>query len=313
MRPIRFVSAAYRAEVFDRRLPPALEVEPGEVVTFETSDEAYVRLAAGERVEGIGLERFNAVTGPVSVREAEPGDALRVEVLEIAIERAWIAWVPGFGPFGARLRGVQTHEAKITGRRVYLSERLSVPLEPMIGCIGLAPAEGQSSTLGPAFPWGGNLDLRELSPGAAILLPVQVPGALLSLGDLHAAMGQGEPALVAIEAAGRATVRIDLEKGRWLRCPRLLLAGATACLGLGETHAAAQRSALEQAYACLVGEWGLDTAEAYAYICARVELRPGGPASPLVLAVVPDPSLSHGSRSPVRHPRQTGASEDSHD
>jgi amidase len=291
MRPTRFVSAAHCAVVLDARIPPALEVEPGEVVTSETGDEAYRRLATGESVEEIGLERFNTVTGPVLVRGAEPGDALRVEVLEIAIERAWIAWLPGFGPFGARLRGLQTREVLVSGGRVHLSERLRVPLEPMVGCIGLAPAVGQSSTLGPAFPWGGNFDLRELSPGATILLPVQVPGALLSLGDLHAAMGRAEPALVAIEAAGRATVRIDLEKSRWLQYPRLLWDGATGCLGLGETLAAAQRCALDQAYALLVGEWGLDTSEAYAYLCARVQLRPGGPASPMVLAVVPDPLL----------------------
>lgn len=287
----RVVSAEHRAFAFDPGLPPALGIEPGEVVTFETSDEAYRRLARGESVEEIGLERFNAVTGPVLVRGAEPGDTLWIEVLEIEIERAWAVWLPGFGRLGSRVQAVQIRQVPVEGGRIHLSERLSVPLEPMIGCIGLAPAAGESSTFSPAYPWGGNLDLRELSPGAAISLPVQVPGALLSLGDLHAAMGRAEPALVAIEAAGRATVRIDLEKGRPLQYPRLRLDGATACLGLGETLQAAQRCALDQAYELLTGEYGLEPFEAYAYTCARVELRLGGPASPMVLAVVPDPEL----------------------
>ncbi len=288
----RFVAAERRAVAFDPSLPPLLEIEPGEVVTFETSDEAYRRLARGESVEAIGLERFNAVTGPVLVRGAEPGDALRVEIQEIAVERAWAVWLPGFGRLGSRVRAVQIRQVPVEGGYVRLSERLRVPLEPMVGCIGLAPAAGESSTFSPAYPWGGNLDLRELSPGAAILLPVQVPGALLSLGDLHAAMGRGEPALVAIEAAGRATVRIDLEKGWRLEYPRLRLDGATACLGMGETFQAAQRCALEEAYELLTGEYGLEPFEAYAYLCARVELRLGGPASPMVLAVVPDPDVA---------------------
>ena len=288
----RVVSAEHRAFAFDPGLPPALEIEPGEVVTFETSDESYRRLACGESVEAIGLERFNAVTGPVLVRGAEPGDTLWIDVLEIAIERAWSVWLPGFGWLGRQTGTVQVRPVPVEGGRIYLSTRLSVPLAPMIGCIGLAPAAGESSTFSPAYPWGGNLDLRELSPGAAISLPVQVPGALLSLGDLHAAMGGAEPALVAIEAAGRATVRIDLEKGRPLRYPRLRLAGATACLGMGETLQMAQRRGLDQAYELLTGEYGLEPFEAYAYTCARVELRLGGPASPMVVAVVPDPEIS---------------------
>lgn len=282
------VPADRHQTAFDPRIPPVLEIDPGDVVTFETSDEPYRRLAAGEDVEAIGLERFNTVTGPVRVRGAEPGDAVRVDVLDIAIERAWAVRLPGFGRLGRATDGVRIWRVPVEAGWLSLSPRLRVPMEPMIGCIGLAPLSGASSTFSPAYPWGGNLDVRELSPGAAIWLPVQVPGALLSLGDLHAAMGTGEPALVAIEAAGRATVRVGLDKGAHLTHPRLRLRGATACLGMGQTLAAAQEHALDQAFALLTSDFCLDPPEAYAYICARVELRLGGPASPMVLAVVPD-------------------------
>src|SRR3954451_17052141 len=80
---------------FDASSPPALEVDPGDTVTFETSDVAYARLADGESVDAIGLSNFNRVTGPVSVRGAAPGDALRIEVLDVQVRRAWSVWLPG--------------------------------------------------------------------------------------------------------------------------------------------------------------------------------------------------------------------------
>jgi amidase len=132
------------------------------------------------------------------------------------------------------------------------------------------------------------MDLRELSPGATLFLPVQVPGALLSAGDFHAAMGTAEPTKVSLEAAGRATVRIGLERGAGLELPRLSVDGATICVGMGATLEEAHQSAIDQAYDVLTG-LGLGPFDAYAYASARVSMRLGGPASPMVLAVVPDP------------------------
>ena len=102
-------------------------------------------------------------------------------------------------------------ETPLRDGRAHLG-RLSVPVRPMIGCIGVAPAEGVGSTFMPAYPFGGNMDLRELEPGTTIFLPVQVAGGLLSMGDLHAAMGTQEPTWVSLEAAGSATLRIGLAK-----------------------------------------------------------------------------------------------------
>jgi amidase len=171
-----------------------------------------------------------------------------------------------------------------------------VVLDPMIGCIGVAPASGQASTMHPVYRTGGNLDLRELRSGAVIWLPVEVEGAMLSIGDLHAAMGQGEPAFVAIEAAGSATVRVGLDKQRALPAPRIRVEGATVCVGLGESFPMARRSAVEQAYDVLHDELGLASHTAYAYLCAAVSLMPAGPSGSMadgvleaVLAVVPDP------------------------
>lgn len=287
-----FLAKEHCVTAFDRRLPAALTVPPGSVVTFETGDGAYERLWQGESPDDIDDQAFNAVTGPVYVTGAEPGDALQIEVQQIVIRRAWAVWLPDYGPLGRHTDKVQTRPVTITGGRLRLSERLTVPCEPMIGCIGVAPARGRGSTLEPAYPYGGNLDLRELSPGATLLLPVQVPGGLLSLGDLHAAMGAGEATWVGIEAAGQATVRLGLQKGMKLKAPRLRVAAATICVAplnkKGTLEQACLR-AIEQAYELLTSEYALDPFEAQAYISARVDLRMGGPASPTVLAVVPDP------------------------
>ena len=283
-----FLSKDQRAFSFDASIPPVLEIDPGDAVTFETGDVAYERLASGETVEAIGLESFNAVTGPVAVRGAAPGDALEIEVLDVAVTRAWSVWLPGFGGLGARTDELVTREIPIEGGRARISDTLTVPVEPMIGCIGVASGEGASSTYQPAYPWGGNMDLRELEPGATLYLPVQVPGALLAMGDLHAAMGGAEATWVSLEAAGQATLRIGLEKEMRLSTPRLHVDGSTICVGMGETLEAAQQDALDQAYELLLS-LGLERFEAYAYASARVGMRLGGPASPIVLAVVPDP------------------------
>ena len=289
MPDVHVVSKEHRTASFSAAHEPALRIEPGATVAFETGDVAYERLSKGEAVEAIGLENFNLVTGPVYVEGAQPGDALVVEVTDVEVERAWSVWMPGFGGLGHRTDAIEVMEVGQEGDRLRLSETLTVPLEPMIGCIGVAPAKGEGSTFMPAYPFGGNMDLRELAPGTTLFLPVQVEGALLSVGDLHAAMGRAEPTWVSLEAAGRATLRIGLEKDHALPYPRLRRDGTTFCVGMGETLEEAHQKALDQAFDLLTGKHGLTPFEAYAYASARVGMRLGGPACPIALAEVPDP------------------------
>ena len=287
-----FVPRTQFQRAFSRMAQPMVIIDPGDLVTFETSDDAYERLWQGEPADEIPDEDYNVVTGPVAVRGAEPGDELRIEILQIQIQRAWSVWIPDFGPLGDQTHRVQVQPVPIVDGRLALSPRLQVPLAPMIGCIGLAPATGTASTLEPAYPFGGNLDLRELSVGATLFLPVQTSLAWLALGDLHAAMGAGEAAHLSIEAAGTATVRIGLEKATRRTNPRIRLANRTLCisvLGLEETIEQASIQATRMAFDLLVRDFSLTPFEAYTYISAVVELQLGGPASPIVIAVVPDP------------------------
>lgn len=283
------VSADHRTATFSRHHVPAHRMAPDGTVTVETSDTAYRRLNEGETVSEIGLDRFNLVTGPIYVDGASPGDALRVEVLDVEIDRAWAVWISDFGALGHRTEQTRVRRVSRNGNRLQISERVSVPLAPTIGCIGVAPSEGMASTVSPVHPIGGNMDLWALGPGATLFLPVQVEGALLSLGDLHAAMGTAEPTSTALEAAGRVHLRVGVAPDVSLPAPRLRVDSHTFCLGLGDTHDAARQDAVEQAYAVLTAQHGLTPFEAYAYASAQVGLRLGGPASPQVLADVPDP------------------------
>jgi len=272
----------------DPALPPVLSVQAPCTLTFETDDLAYRRLSQGEKPEEIDFENFNMVTGPVYIAGAEAGDCLRLEILDVTVRSAWAVWFPGGGALGHKTSQLQVRQLPIEGSQIVINERLKVPVEPMIGCIGVAPPAGRSSTLEPAYPWGGNMDLRELRSGAVIYLPVQVPGALLSLGDLHAAMGTGEATDVALEAAGKATLHVTLEKGMRLPFPRLRCAGQTICIGIDDSMDRAVQSAFDQAYDLLMNDFGLAPFDAYAYACARIDLRFGGPASSIALAVIPD-------------------------
>ncbi len=277
-----------KAFAFDASIPPVLEIESGDTVTFETGDVAYERLSKGETVEAIGLENFNAVTGPVKVKGAEAGDVLKIEVVDVQVTRAWSVWLPDFGGLGKHTKEVEVKPILLRSERAYISNRLSVEIKPMIGCIGVAPAKGKGSTFMPAYPYGGNMDLREMSPGATLFLPVQVDGALLSMGDLHAAMGVAEPTWVSLEAAGSATLKISLEKNVKLKYPRLRVGTSTYCIGMGDTLEKAHQVALDEAYNLLINERGLEPFDAYAFASAVVDMRLGGPATAIVIAVVPD-------------------------
>ena len=194
---------------------PVLRVRPGDIVRFETSPEPVERLfAAGssgptwlmpahQRCYRPGLRRGRRARRHGLGRDA-CGRAGR-----LGLDAA----SPGPGCSTGSFPSPCWSDCPFVTRRIVSSGAPS--MRPMIGCLGLAPATGATSTLSPAMPWAGNYDLTQLAPGATVLFPAQVAGGLFSLGDLHAAMGAREPTFVAIECAGAATVRLDVRRG-WL-------------------------------------------------------------------------------------------------
>jgi amidase len=274
---------------------PVLRVRPGAVVAIETSAAPVERLfaAGNDWAEVSDSNAINAVTGPVLIEGVRPGDAVSVEILDIAFGSwGWNMAFPHYGLLAGKLQAPSLTRHRISGGRVHLTERISIPLRPMIGCLGLAPAEGESSTLGPAYPWGGNLDLVQARVGNTVLLPAQVPGGLFSLGDLHAAMGMNEATYVAIEAPGVATVRLGMRPGLALPGPRVESPERTYVMGFdpGPTYSleAARSRAVDNLYAMLTEERGFSLEEAQLLIAGAADIELGGPACAIVLASVPN-------------------------
>lgn len=276
---------------FDPAIEPVLRVQPGEIVRFETSAEPVERLFEAGRswAQVVDTRKINTVTGPVYIEGAEPGGTLAVEILEVEpLDWGWNMWLPGYGLLGQHAREPMLRRVPIRDGRVWLTDELSVPLAPMIGCLGLAPATGKLSTLAPVYPFAGNFDLVQMKPGNTAYFPIQTTGGLFSLGDLHAAMGVGEATNVAIECAGSATVRFELRPDLKLRMPRVTSPERLYVIGIADNRdcADAARVAIREMYRLLTLEAGIPDGDAHLIVSAAVDLEFGGPASAIVLASI---------------------------
>lgn len=140
---------------FDARRPPAAYAESGDVVRFTTPDTTFRRIESGEPLEDADYETLNFVAGPVHLRGAAPGDSLDVEILNVEIASAWVVWMQGFGPLGGEVDGVGARQVLTGDGDLDLGDGLRIPLDPMVGCIGVAPVKEPASTLRPVYPTGG--------------------------------------------------------------------------------------------------------------------------------------------------------------
>jgi acetamidase/formamidase len=217
---------------WDNAQAPVVTISPGETIEFHTRDASGGQLTARSTVAGIAaldFDRVNPVTGPVFIDGAEPGDAVRVTLLSFAPSGwGWTANIPGFGLLADQFPepalhlwsyepGSQTPAMYGPGGRV--------PLKPFCGTIGLAPAELGVHSVVPPRRVGGNMDIRDLGAGTQLYLPVEVKGALFSVGDVHAAQGDGEVCGTAIECAASLAARFELIKQVHLAFPRFTTAG----------------------------------------------------------------------------------------
>ena len=202
---------------------PAARCASGGTLCFETLDCFGGQITSpDQRLGGLDWDHINPATGPLYVEGARPGDVLRVEILDIALaDHGVMTDAPNEGVIGAVLTEESTRLLPIREGRAILNERLSFPLRPMIGVIGTAPAEGPVPT-GTPGPHGGNMDCKRIGTGAVLYLPVAVEGALLAMGDLHAAMGDGEVVVCGVEIAGRVTVRVTVLRDCPLPTPFLV-------------------------------------------------------------------------------------------
>ena len=208
-----------------RHNPPRLTIDPGETVVVETEDAFSGQIKKeGDRRDNVAMPYGNPQTGPILVNGAERGDTLVVHIEKIDPLRGQAATrTGGTSGLGEWLGLEVPHGTRICPIRdgvVWWSENVRIPYEPMIGTIGTAPDMGAPTT-GPAGSHGGNVDIREVTHGNTLYLPVFVPGALLHLGDVHAAQGDGELCTTALEMPAVVTITVDLIKGKTIQRPRV--------------------------------------------------------------------------------------------
>ena len=212
---------------WDNSFEPALRVQPGASIEFEVVEASGEQLgpdSAAADVATLDFSRVNPVTGPVYVEGAAPGDALKVTLLEFAPSGwGWTANIPGFGlladQFTEPALHVWRYDATSLEPALY-GPGGRVPLKPFTGTIGVAPTESGTHSVVPPRRVGGNMDVRDISRGTELYLPIETEGALLSIGDTHAAQGDGEVCGTAIESPMRVAIKLELMKDANLQFPR---------------------------------------------------------------------------------------------
>ncbi|MHB1134390.1 MAG: acetamidase/formamidase family protein [Chloroflexota bacterium] len=262
---------------FSRLSQPLLEVDSGEEIVFETLDAAGGRI----RSEADGLRVFlqpeeaNPITGPVFVRGAQPGDSLVVEILSIKLaDQGYGRVKPGSGVIIDELQPPVARIFRINDGMVQFSPNISFPTRPMVGVIGVAPAGQPVASFYPG-PHGGNMDVNDIAVGARVHLPVEVEGALLWLGDVHASMGDGELTGGGIDINAEVTVRVDvLPRLHWPR-PWVETPDSWVTIANAPELPDAIRLATSDMATLLAQKLGVSREEGFILIGARGDARPG--------------------------------------
>lgn len=275
---------------WDNGIEPALRVAPGEVLEFEVRDSSGGQLSpqsTAESVVSLDFAKINPVTGPIYIEGAEPGDAVSVELLDFGGSGwGWTAIIPGFGLLSEEFTEPFLNISEYDDQTVRFAHGIELETAPFPGTIGLAPAEPGHHSVVPPRRVGGNLDLRSLTRGSTLYLPVEVAGGLLSVGDTHAAQGDGEVCGTAVETQFTVVARIGLIKQANLTYPQCEVKagaasfrrgdkGAYVTTGIGPDLMSAAQDAVRAMIDHLGKEYGLAPQMAYALCSVSVDLRIG--------------------------------------
>ncbi len=244
---------------------PVHEARPGETLVFKTMDCFSNEIKREDQlITTFDYNRANPATGPVFVTGAEPGDVLVVDIKTIDVAgRGVVTTLPEVGPLADRME-VRTKVLEVAGGRTVFNG-LSLPVRPMVGVIGVAPAEG-SVPCGFPGAHGGNLDSKLMEAGARAYFPVRTPGALFQLGDLHAVMGDGELCGTGLEIEGQVTVTLGLVKKTPLDWPVLETADKWYAMASDLEYTPALTAAARQMQELISRAYGWDVTDAYFYL-----------------------------------------------
>lgn len=260
--------------------PPVARLKPGNILEANSLD------CFGNALQKPGdsfslIKGDNPLTGPFFIEGAEPGDTLAVHILDLQVDgkQGVGTFSPGFGavnsthytpvlekqPLPERMWFYPIDNEKNTATFQALDSnfKVSFPLHPFLGCIGVAPANGEArSSIVPA-EFGGNMDAPEVSVGNTLYLPVNVPGALFYFGDGHAAMGDGEVAGSAVEVPMRVRLQFELVKGKHTGWPRLENEREIMTTGIYRPVDDAVRIAVTELIYWIHADYGLSELDAY--------------------------------------------------
>ncbi|MBM3497101.1 MAG: hypothetical protein FJX74_00370 [Armatimonadetes bacterium] len=270
------VSRAQTFPEFSSRLAPVCEVEPGEWLLVETWDCFGGETLAGKARDQVTPGLANPATGPIGLRGLEPGQVICCTIADIAVASR--------GFVGSRFVDV------VDGFAVF-SESMKLPLAPMIGVIGVAPATGSMKTTWPGSH-GGNLDTIDVKPGARVHLRAQVSGGLLGLGDVHACQGDGEVAGQGIEIPAEVLLKLDVAPDPLpIDSPYVIVDGRLSVIASAPTFEECIRFALEETIRVLEARLGLDAEGARQLISLVGDVRISQIVNPLMTARVVMPIL----------------------
>ncbi|MGR3802093.1 acetamidase/formamidase family protein [Marinibacterium profundimaris] len=280
---------------WDNSIAPVETVAPGSTILFHCKDSSAGQLGpastAGD-VKTLDFGKINPVSGPIYVDGAEPGDVLKITLDSFAPRTeggkgwGWTANIPGFGlladQFTEAALNIWTYDADSLEPALWGSTG-KVALKPFAGTVGVAPAEPGPHSIVPPRRVGGNLDIRDLAAGAELYLPVEVAGALFSVGDTHAAQGDGEVCGTAIESPMDVVLTLDLVKGEPLKMPRFTTPGPVTrhldargyevTTGVGPDLMTGARDAVAGMIDLLTARHGMTPVEAYMLVSTCGDLR----------------------------------------
>ena len=285
-----------RKYAFDWRDEPLLRVRPGEPFELETYDAStgYFKSAEDKAIPGRrpGFDRWpplaNPIAGPIYVEGAQRGDALVVVLEDILVDDySWIAIGPRRGPLGESTRWpelsgeyttkVFRHTPGASGTTrdgsLHFSDKLSWPITPFIGTLGVAPDREVCTSLDGQGEWGGNLDIRDVTAGNRIHLPVFHPGGLFYLGDVHASQGDTEFTGTAAETKATVRLRLELVKGKRIPWMRIEKPASLVAINASRPLEVAVETATTHLMDWLIAEHGFTPTDAYCLVSTCPDFR----------------------------------------
>jgi amidase len=260
-------------------VPAVATLKPGDILQTKTFD------AFGNVIRKPGdtmamVKGDNPLTGPFAIAGAEPGDTLVVKFLDLTVDsnKGVGALAPGFGALNTTtytpmlnanlpekiwFYDIDSRANEATFHALDSGFTVKIPLQPFLGCIGVAPAGGEARSSVVPAEYGGNMDASEARPGYTLYLPVNAPGALLYLGDGHAAQGDGEVAGTAIEVPLRVRLQVDLIKRKKIAWPRFENESSLMAVGAYRPLDDALRIAFTELVGWIHADYGLSEMDAY--------------------------------------------------